>query len=100
MQNFNAKALINQFLQGELNKWRIQYAKVAVYSLPDSILINETTTDEHGEFAFTNVYSVNKMMKVTVDGYKETAFRALPEQDVKLWDSLLGHALNTFNFNK
>ncbi|MDD2315648.1 MAG: carboxypeptidase-like regulatory domain-containing protein [Proteiniphilum sp.] len=62
----------------------IQYAKVAVYSLPDSVLINETTTDAHGEFAFTNVYSVNKMMKISVDGYKETSFRALPEQNVKL----------------
>ena len=32
-----------------------------VYTLPDSVLINETTTDEHGEFAFTNLQSVNKM---------------------------------------
>lgn len=62
----------------------IQHAKVAVYSLPDSVLINETTADEHGEFTFTNLQSVNKMMKVSVDGYKKTSFRALPEQNVKL----------------
>jgi hypothetical protein len=62
----------------------IQYAKVAVYSLPDSVLINETTTDEHGEFAFTTLQSVNKMLKFPVDGYKEISFRALPEQNVKL----------------
>lgn len=63
---------------------RIQYAKVAIYSLPDSVLITETTTDEHGEFTFTDLNSVNKMMKVSFDGYKETSFRALPEQNVKL----------------
>ena len=62
----------------------IQYAKVAIYSLPDSVLVTETKTDEHGEFTFTNLYSVNKMMKVSLDGYKETSFRALPEQHVKL----------------
>ena len=55
-----------------------------VYTLPDSVLINETTTDEHGEFAFTNLQSVNKMLKFSVDGYKEISFRALPEQNVKL----------------
>ena len=55
-----------------------------VYSLPDSVLINETTTDEHGEFTFTNLQSVNKMLKFSVDGYKEISFRALPEQNVKL----------------
>ena len=62
----------------------IQYAKVAIYSLPDSVLITETMTDEHGEFTFTDLSSVNKMMKVSVDGYKETSFRSLPEQNVKL----------------
>ena len=55
-----------------------------VYSLPDSVLINETTTDEHGEFTFTNLQSVNKMLKFSVDGYKEISFRSLPEQNVKL----------------
>lgn len=55
-----------------------------VYTLPDSVLINETSTDEHGEFAFTNLQSVNKMLKFSVDGYKEISFRALPEQNVKL----------------
>lgn len=62
----------------------IKYAKVAIYSLPDSVLITETKTDEHGEFTFTNLYSVNKMMKVSFNGHKETSFRALPEQNVKL----------------
>ena len=41
-------------------------------------------TDEHGEFAFTNLQSVNKMLKFSVDGYKEISFRALSEQNVKL----------------
>lgn len=62
----------------------IQHAKVAVYSLPDSVLINETTTDESGEFKFSDLQSVNKMLKFSVEGYDEVSFRALPEQDVKL----------------
>jgi hypothetical protein len=71
------------------NHWhksnRFIHAKIkTVYSLPDSVLINETTADEHGEFAFTNLQSVNKMLKFSVDGYKEISFRALPEQNVKL----------------
>jgi len=41
-------------------------------------------TDEHGEFAFTNLQSVNKMLKFSVAGYKEISFRALSEQNVKL----------------
>ena len=66
----------------------IKFAKVAIYSLPDSVLITGTTTNERGEFTFPNYYSVNKLMKVSYNGYKPTTFRALPEQHVKLRDVL------------
>jgi len=66
----------------------VKYAKVAIYSLPDSVLIAGTTANERGEFTFPNYYSVNKLIKVSYNGYKPTTFRALPEQHVKLRDEL------------
>jgi len=56
----------------------VKNAKVAIYSLPDSVLIAGTTTNERGEFEFPAYYSVNKA----------TMYRALPEQHVKLRDEL------------
>jgi hypothetical protein len=66
----------------------VKYAKVAIYSLPDSVLIAGTTANERGEFEFPAYYSVNKLMKVSYNGYKPTTFRALPEQHVTLRDEL------------
>lgn len=66
----------------------VKYAKVTIYSLPDSTLIAGTTANERGEFSFPRYLSVNKLIKVTYNGYKPTTFRALPEQHVKLQDEL------------
>ena len=66
----------------------VKYAKVAIYSLPDSVQIAGTTANERGEFTFPNYYSVNKLIKISYNGYKTTMFRALPEQHVKLRDEL------------
>lgn len=66
----------------------VKYAKVAIYSLPDSVQIAGTTANERGEFTFPNYYSVNKLIKISYNGYKTTKFRALPEQHVKLRDEL------------
>lgn len=66
----------------------VKNAKVAIYSLPDSVLIAGTNANERGEFTFPNYYSVNKLIKISYNGYKTTMFRALPEQHVKLRDEL------------
>jgi hypothetical protein len=66
----------------------VKFAKVAIYSLPDSVMIAGTTANERGEFTFPNYYSVNKLLKISYNGYKTTMFRALPEQHVKLRDEL------------
>ncbi|QRX63523.1 carboxypeptidase regulatory-like domain-containing protein [Dysgonomonadaceae bacterium zrk40] len=66
----------------------VKNAKVAIYSLPDSVLIAGTTANERGEFEFPAYCSVNKLMKVSYNGYKPTTFRALPEQHVTLRDEL------------
>lgn len=62
----------------------IAFAKVVIYSLPDSVQIAGTIANKRGEFIFRDYYSVNKLMKVSFDGYKTKSFRALPEQNVKL----------------
>lgn len=41
----------------------VKYAKVTIYSLPDSVLIAGTTANERGEFEFPAYNSVNKLMK-------------------------------------
>lgn len=66
----------------------VKNAKVAIYSLPDSVQIAETTANERGEFIFPNYHSVNKLIKISYTGYQPTMFRALPEQRVKLRDEL------------
>lgn len=66
----------------------VRNAKVAIYSLPDSVLIAGTTANERGEFEFPAYYSVNKLMKVSYNGYKPITFRALPEQHITLRDEL------------
>lgn len=66
----------------------VKNAKVAIYSLPDSVQIAGTTANERGEFIFPNYHSVNKLIKISYTGYQPTLFRALPEQRVKLRDEL------------
>jgi hypothetical protein len=66
----------------------VKNAKVAIYSLPDSVQIARTTANERGEFIFPNYHSVNKLIKISYTGYQPTLFRALPEQRVKLRDEL------------
>lgn len=66
----------------------VKNAKVAIYSLPDSVQIAGTTANERGEFIFPNYHSVNKLIKISYAGYQPTMFRALPEQRVKLRDEL------------
>lgn len=66
----------------------VKNAKVAIYSLPDSVQIAGTTANERGEFIFLNYHSVNKLIKISYTGYQLTMFRALPEQRVKLRDEL------------
>ena len=66
----------------------VRNAKVAIYSLPDSVQIAGTTANERGEFEFPAYRSVNKLIKVSYNGYRSTTFRALPEQHIRLRDEL------------
>ena len=48
----------------------IEFANVAIYSLPDSTLIAGTTTDDSGAFLLTADNSSNKLLRVSFIGYE------------------------------
>jgi hypothetical protein len=62
----------------------IEFANVAVYSLPDSTLIVGTTTDETGSFLLNADNSANKLLRVSFIGYETQTLPAKPEQKIFL----------------
>ena len=62
----------------------IEFANVAVYSLPDSTLITGTTTDHSGSFIIDADNSDNKLLKVSFIGYETQTITAEPEQKIFL----------------
>ena len=84
----------------DTNSNPIEFANVAVYSLPDSTLITGTTTDESGYFILdadnsanksannnTNNSadnSTNKLLRVSFIGYETQTLIAKPEQEIFL----------------
>lgn len=68
----------------DINSNPIEYANVAVYSLPDSVLIAGTTTDESGSFIFTADGSDNMLLRVSFIGYETQTLPAKPHQEIYL----------------
>ena len=74
----------------------IEFANVAVYSLPDSTLIAGTTTDTSGYFILeadnsvdnsannSAVNNTNKLLRVSFIGYETQTLIAKPEQEIVL----------------
>jgi hypothetical protein len=62
----------------------IEFANVAVYSLPDSTLIAGTTTDETGYFLLEETSSSNKLLRVSFIGYETQTLPAQPEHEIIL----------------
>jgi hypothetical protein len=63
----------------------IGFANVALYSLPDSVLITGTITDEKGEFLLnTDRNSDNAFLKISFMGYETQTVPAKPQQTVVL----------------
>lgn len=75
--------LFNQFLFSQNNHFTvtgilidslthqpIEFASVAIYKLPDSILVTGTITNPKGEFVLTNLLSDKYIMKSTFVGYQ------------------------------
>ena len=62
----------------------IEFANVAIYSLPDSTLITGTTTDESGIFIFNADNNSSKLIRVSFIGYETQTLAAEPEQKIIL----------------
>lgn len=62
----------------------IEFANVAVYSLPDSTLITGTTTDQSGSFTIDADNSYNKLLRISFIGYETQTLVAEPEQKIFL----------------
>ena len=62
----------------------IEFANVAIYSLPDSALIAGTTTDKQGDFLLTTDNSANKLLRVSFIGYETQTLPAKPEQKITM----------------
>ncbi len=62
----------------------IEFANVAIYSLPDSTLITGTTTDESGTFLLNSDSNGEKLLRVSFIGYETQTLPAKPEQNIYL----------------
>lgn len=62
----------------------IEFANVAIYSLPDSTLITGTTTDESGIFIFNADNNSSKLIRVSFIGYETQTLAAEAEQKIIL----------------
>jgi hypothetical protein len=68
----------------DLDNNPIEFANVAVYSLPDSTLITGTTTDKSGAFLLDEDNSADKLLRVSFIGYETQTLPAKPEQEIYL----------------
>ena len=68
----------------DINSNPIEFANVAIYSLPDSTLITGTTTNEFGAFEISTDNSNDKLLRVSFIGYETQTLPAKPEQVVVL----------------
>lgn len=62
----------------------IEFANVAIYSLPDSALLSGTMTDELGVFSLSMDNSANKLLRISFIGYETQTMPAKPEQQITL----------------
>ncbi|MBK5196314.1 MAG: TonB-dependent receptor [Proteiniphilum sp.] len=70
----------------DTNSNPIEFANVAIYSLPDSTLISGTTTDQDGAFLLLadNNNSSNALLRVSFIGYETQTVPALTKQTISL----------------
>jgi len=69
----------------DTNSNPIEFANVAIYSLPDSTLISGTTTDQEGAFLLlADNNSSNALLRVSFIGYETRTVPVLSEQTISL----------------
>ena len=64
----------------------IEFANVALYSLPDSALVTGTVTNANGEFMFEKAETKNAFLKISFIGYETQEVPATSGQTVVLKD--------------
>lgn len=64
----------------------IEFANVALYSLPDSALVTGTVTNANGEFMFEKAETKNAFLKISFIGYETQTVPATSGQTVVLKD--------------
>lgn len=64
------------------DKQPIEFANVALYSLPDSVMITGTVSDEKGGFSLNGNGTDNAFLKVSFIGYETQTVPALREQTI------------------
>ena len=62
----------------------IEFAHVAIYSLPDSTLITGTTTNQEGAFVLADTNSSNGLLRVSFIGYETQTVPMLSNQTISL----------------
>lgn len=73
----------------------IQFANVALYSLPDSTLVTGTVTNQQGEFSLTSNGVKDAFLEISFIGYETQMVPAFSEQTIVLNDDnqLLGEVI-------
>ncbi|WP_019538037.1 outer membrane beta-barrel family protein [Proteiniphilum acetatigenes] len=62
----------------------VEFANIALYSLPDSSLVSGTTTNSEGKFSLISENSANEFLKISFIGYETKTVAAIPEQIIVL----------------
>ena len=60
----------------------VEFANVALYSLPDSVMITGTVSDDKGNFSLNGNDTDDAFLKVSFIGYETQTFPALREQTI------------------
>lgn len=64
----------------------IEFANVALYSLPDSALVTGTVTNQHGEFSLVPNGAKDAFLKISFIGYETQIVSATSGQTVVMQD--------------
>src|SRR5690554_5645978 len=62
----------------------IEFANVALYSIPDSTLLAGTITDSEGAFALSSANGIDAILKVSFIGYETKVVQAGSDQQIAL----------------
>ncbi len=79
--SFSIQAQLKGTLIDE-DKQPVEFANVAFYSLPDSVMITGTVSDEKGNFSLNGNGTDNAFLKVSFIGYETQIVPAIEEQTI------------------